>query len=151
VNFRIQPYVFLLARIFMACIFLIVGISKIFTADAIRGYMEAAHLPGILFWPAVIFEIVGGLAILVGYQSRFAALALAGYCLLTALLFHSNLSDQIQLVMLLKNVAMAGGFLYLASLGPGPISIDMKVSGRNPRKAKKFREAGFKAAWRMFN
>lgn len=130
-NFRIQSYVLLLARVFMACIFLILGISKISAAAVIRSYMEAAHLPGFLFWPTVIFEIAGGLAILVGYQSRFAALALAGYCFVTALLFHRNLSDQVQLVMLLKNVAMAGGFLYLASIGPGSISIDMK-SRRGP-------------------
>lgn len=131
-NSRIQPYVLILARVFMAFIFLISGISKIFAPDAIRRYMEAAHVPPVLFWPVVIFEILGGLAILIGYQSRFAAAALAGYCLLTALLFHSNLSNQIQLVMFLKDIAMAGGFLYLASFGSGPISLDMRISGREP-------------------
>jgi uncharacterized membrane protein YphA (DoxX/SURF4 family) len=83
-------------------------------------------MPGLLVWPTVIFEIAAGLLILVGYKTRIVAAALAAYCLLTAAIFHSGISDQNQLINLLKNVAMAGGFMLLSSVGAGPISLDAR-------------------------
>jgi len=108
----------------MATIFIVAGIDKILTPDGIRQYMESRHVPGGLLWLVVIFEIAGGGLILVGYQTRVVAAALAAYCVLTAAIFHANFTDQNQLIHFMKNFAMAGGFLVLASFGPGRLSVD---------------------------
>lgn len=123
---RYQPAAMLIARIFLALLFLLSGLSKLAAPDAIRGYMEANHVPGLLFVPTVIFEIGTGLLIVLGYRVRVVAGLLAGFCLVTGVLFHNQFADQTQMVMFLKNVAMAGGFLLLASVGAGRFSLDAK-------------------------
>lgn len=125
-NARLQPFAMATARALMAMIFILSGLSKIGAAAAIRGYMEAMHVPGFLLWPTIIFEIGAGLLIVLGYRTRVAALSLAGFCLLTAAVFHNQFSDQIQMIMFLKNIAMTGGFVLLASAGPGRYSLDAK-------------------------
>jgi putative oxidoreductase len=90
--------------------------------------MQASHLPGGLLWPVIIFEIGSGLLTAVGYQTRVVAAALTVYCLLTALIFHTNLPDQVQNLMLLKNIATAGGFMLLTYVGAGRISIDGRLA-----------------------
>lgn len=125
-NTKTQSYAMAVARVLMALIFILSGLSKIGAADAMRGYMEAMHVPGALLWPTILFEIGAGLFIVVGYQTRIVATMLAGFCLLTAAIFHHQFADQIQMIMFLKNVAMAGGFALLASVGPGSISVDVK-------------------------
>lgn len=127
-NTKLQPYGMVTARFLLALIFILSGLSKIGAADAIRGYMEAMHVPGALLWPTIIFEISAGLLIVLGYRTRIVALLLAGFCLLTAAIFHTQFADQIQMIMFLKNVAMAGGFVLLASVGPGRLSLDAKNS-----------------------
>ncbi len=123
---KLQSYSVSIARVLMALIFILSGLSKIGAADATRGYMEAMHIPGSLLWPTILFELSAGLLIIVGFQTRIVAIFLAGFCLLTAMTFHNQFSDQIQMIMFLKNIAMAGGFLLLASVGPGQISLDEK-------------------------
>ncbi|MDH4260346.1 MAG: DoxX family protein, partial [Gammaproteobacteria bacterium] len=91
-----------------------------------RGYMEAMHVPGALLWPTILFEIGAGLSVAVGYRTRIVATLLAGFCLLTAAIFHNQFADQIQMIMFLKNLAMAGGFILMASVGPGSLSVDAK-------------------------
>ena len=112
----------------LALIFVVEGISKISDPDATRHYMQARHLPGGLLWPVIIFEIGSGLLTAVGYQTRVVAAALTVYCLLTALIFHTNLPDQVQNLMLLKNIATAGGFMLLTYVGAGRISIDGRLA-----------------------
>lgn len=118
-----------IARVLMALIFILSGLSKIGAADAVRGYMEAMGVPGALLWPAIAFEISAGVLVALGYRTRIVACLLAGFCLMTAALFHHQFADQIQMIMFLKNIAMAGGFLLLTSVGPGSVSLDAK-SGR---------------------
>lgn len=125
-NTKTQSYAMAAARVLMALIFILSGLSKIGAADAMRGYMEAMHVPGALLWPTILFEIVAGLLIVLGYQTRIVATLLAGFCLLTAAVFHNQFSDQIQMILFLKNVAMGGGFALLASIGPGPLSLDAR-------------------------
>jgi len=72
----------------------------------------------------IVTEVLGGAAIIAGWQTRVTALLLAGFTLLSALLFHTNFADQIQTVMFLKNVSIAGAFLLLAANGAGPLSVD---------------------------
>ncbi|MGH8759211.1 MAG: DoxX family protein, partial [Burkholderiales bacterium] len=110
----------------MSLIFILSGLSKIGAIDSARAYMKAMHVPGILLWPTILLEVGAGLLIVLGFQTRIAAALLAGFCLLTAALFHSHLVDQIQMIMFLKNVTMAGGLVLLASVGPGPLSLDAR-------------------------
>ena len=86
--------------------------------------MEAMGLSGILIYPTILFEVAAGLAIIAGFKTRYVALALAGFSLLSALIFHNQLGDQTQFILFMKNVAMAGGFLFLARYGAGELSID---------------------------
>lgn len=127
-NTPLQPYGMVTARVLMALIFILSGLSKMGAVDATRGYMQAMHVPGTLLWPTIIFEIGAGLLIVVGYRTRLVALLVAGFCLLTAAIFHTQFGDQIQMIMFLKNIAMAGGFVLLASVGPGRLSVDARNS-----------------------
>lgn len=111
-------------RILMALIFVLAGLNKIGAIEGTQGYMEAMGVPGILVYPTILFEVGAGLAIIIGYQARLVALALAGFCIVTAVIFHNNLGDQTQFVLFMKNFAMAGGFLFLARDGAGEFSLD---------------------------
>lgn len=125
-NTKIESYVMAAARTLMALIFILSGLSKIGGADAMRGYMEIMHVPGALLWPTILFEIGAGLLIVGGFRTRVTAVSLAVFSLVTGAIFHSQFSDQIQMVMFLKNVAMAGGLVLLAVAGPGAFSLDAR-------------------------
>jgi len=114
------------ARVLMALLFILSGVGKIDNPEAIRGYMEAMHLPAVLLWPTVVFEIGSGLLLVMGFKSRIVAWLLAGYCIVTAMIFHTQFSDQVQMAMFFKNVTMAGGFLLLAAVGAGGLSVDAR-------------------------
>lgn len=118
----------LAGRLMIALIFVLSGFSKISAIEGSQGYMEAMGLPGILIYPTILFEIAAGLAIIVGFQTRYVALALAGFSLLSAFIFHNQLGDQTQFIMFMKNVAIAGGFLFLARFGAGELSLDNRTS-----------------------
>jgi putative oxidoreductase len=119
-----EKYNQLIARIFLGHIFLLAGISKIGAYQATQGYMDAMGVPGMLLPAVILLEIVGGLTIIVGWQTRIAAYLLAGFTILAGLIFHSNFADQTQMIMFMKNIAIAGGFLLLASYGAGAYSLD---------------------------
>jgi len=118
------------ARALIALIFIVSGVGKIGTYAATQGYMEAMGLPGIFLAPTIVFEIGAGLALLAGFQTRLVALALAGFTVVTALVFHFDSGDQIQQIMFLKNLAMAGGLLIVAKEGAQGLSIDAVLSER---------------------
>ncbi len=80
----------------------------------------------ILIYPTILFEVGAGLAIMIGYRTRIVALALAASCLVTAFIFHNILGDQTQFTMFMKNLAMAGGFLFLARDGAGRPGLDSR-------------------------
>ena len=111
----------LLARAMLAYIFIVEGVGKIAGYAGVAGYMQAHGVDGRLLPLVILTELGGGLLVLLGLKTRWAAIALFGFCLLTALFFHASADQAIQLQ---KNVAMAGGFLALALLGPGQWSLD---------------------------
>ena len=119
-----NPYLNLAGRILLALIFLRAGLGKLSDTGHTMQYMEAMGVPGVLLWPTIALEVLGGAAIVVGYQTRLAAFALAGFSVISALLFHHHLADQMQQIMFLKNLAMAGGFLLLAGSGATGFSVD---------------------------
>jgi putative oxidoreductase len=111
----------LLARAMLAYIFIVEGVGKIRGYAGVAEYMQAHGVDGRLLPLVILTELGGGLLVLFGLKTRWAAIALFGFCLLTGLFFHMGGDQAIQLQ---KNIAMAGGFLALALLGPGPWSLD---------------------------
>lgn len=114
----------LIGRIIIGGFFLMAGLGKIGDVAGTAGYMEMVGLPGILVWPAIIFEIALGIAMIVGFKTRLAALAGAAFCVVTAVMFHNNFADQVQMIMFLKNFAIAGGFLMYFAHGAGAYALD---------------------------
>ena len=111
-------------RILIALMFLIAGINKIPAYSGTQNYMDSMGVPGALLPLVISLEIIGGLAIIIGWQSRIVAFALAGFCILSAILFHSNLTDQNDMILFMKNIAIAGGFLFIVAHGPGAFALD---------------------------
>jgi putative oxidoreductase len=102
-----------IGRVMLALIFIISGAMKLTDLPGTANYMMSAGLPSSLALPAALFELIGGLMIVLGVFTRLTALVFAAFCLLTALLFHRETADAIQAAMAFKNVAIAGGFLCL--------------------------------------
>lgn len=113
-------------RAFLALLFLLSGVGKLVTYSATAAYMSSAGVPGALLPAVIALEIGGSLAIVLGWKTRIAAGLLAGFSLLTAVTFHNNLADQMQMIMFFKNIAIAGGFLLLVANGAGPFSIERR-------------------------
>ena len=87
-------------------------------------YMEDYGVPGILFVPATILEILFPLFLIVGYKTKWAAAVMALFTFAVAIIFHTNFNEGMQLMFFLKDVAIAGGFLIIVAFGPGKISLD---------------------------
>lgn len=113
-------------RSFLAAIFLLSGLGKIGQYAGTQAYMDSAGVPGQLLPLVIALEVAGALVIVVGWQTRLIALALAGFSLIAAILFHANFQDQITMIMFLKNIAIAGGFLLLFANGAGAWSLDAR-------------------------
>ncbi len=122
------PYTILIGRVLMSLIFLQAGWEKIGGYSGAAEYMQAAGVPGALLPLVIITELGGGLCILLGLFTRWAAIALAGFCVLTAWFFHYHPGDSMQMINFMKNVTMAGGFLVLAGSGPGALALDNRRS-----------------------
>lgn len=115
-----------IARLFLAQIFLLSGIAKIGDYAGTQGYMEAMGIPGTLLPLVIALEAGGGLAIIVGWQTRLVAIALALFTLAAAAIFHNDFADQVQMIIFMKNIAIAGGFILLAVHGAGGYSLDSR-------------------------
>lgn len=115
----------LIARILLAHIFVLAGLSKLGAGYAgTQGYMEAMGVPGMLLPLVILLELGGGLALLIGIKTKLVSWALAIFTIVAAVIFHNNLSDQMQMIMFMKNFAIAGGLLILAEHGAGFYSLD---------------------------
>ncbi len=121
---QLQTYAAPAGRVLIALIFVLFGLNKIFNYGATAGWMEAMGVPGALLPLVIILEVLGGLAIVVGWQTRWIALALAGFSVFSALVFHTNFADQTEMANFMKNIAIAGGFLFLVANGAGAMSLD---------------------------
>ncbi len=116
----------LAGRVLLSLIFIVAGYSKIGGYAGTAGYMESAGVPGELLPLVILAELGGGIAILLGLFTRPVAVALAGFSVISGVIFHGA-PDQVNQIMLMKNIAIAGGFLVLAANGAGAWSIDAKL------------------------
>jgi putative oxidoreductase len=123
-----SPYLALLGRLLLAVIFLLSGYGKLTAASGTIAYIESAGLPAptLAYAVALVVELVGGLLLVVGFQTRLAALVLALFTVAAAFGFHSNFADQNQTIHFLKNIAIAGGLLQVVAFGAGALSFDAR-------------------------
>lgn len=133
-RFLTQPalanVLFPVARLLIAFIFVMAGFNKLGAGyEGTAQYMVSMGVPGALLPLTIVLELGGGLALLVGWQTRLAATLLAGFSLATGIIFHGGSTDSIQQIMLMKNIGMAGGLLLLALTGAGRLSLDRKLYG----------------------
>lgn len=123
-----ERYIPLVARIFLSVIFIRSGFLKLLGFGATQGYMAANGIPQGLTGPllviTIIVEILGGLSVLLGYRARWGALALCGFLLPATLIFHTNFTDNIQVIQFFKNIAIMGGLLMVYAQGSGSASLD---------------------------
>jgi len=118
----------LISRVLLGHIFLLAGLNKIAAYAGTQGYMEAMGVPGALLPLVIALEIGCGLAVIVGFKTRWASYALAAFTVAAALIFHRNFADQMQSIMFMKNLSITGGLLLLAVHGSGVFSIDRKLA-----------------------
>ncbi len=118
---QVNTIVSTLARVLVAYIFIVAGYGKISGYEATAGYMEAMGVPSALLPLTILVELGGGLAMLLGFQTRFAAFGLAVFSLITAFIFHGGAEDAINLM---KNLSIAGGLFFVMLHGAGKLSID---------------------------
>jgi len=114
----------------LAAMFIMAGFSKIGGYAGTQAYMDSVGVPGLLLPAVIALEVIGGLAILAGYQTRIAAVLLAGFTLVAAFIFHSDFSQQMQVILFSKNIAIAGAFLLLFAQGPGDWSLGARIQLR---------------------
>ncbi|MBX9816472.1 MAG: DoxX family protein [Burkholderiaceae bacterium] len=130
---KFQNPLALVARVLLAALFVPAGISKIAGFAGTVGYIGSVGLPlpivGAVL--AIVAEAGGGIALLLGFQTRIAALVLAVFTVVAGVFFHAFWAAapeaaQMQQIMFMKNIAIAGGLLMLTAFGPGSLSLDAK-------------------------
>tara|TARA_Y100000816_G_scaffold232025_1_gene177376 strand:- start:466 stop:852 length:387 start_codon:yes stop_codon:yes gene_type:complete len=114
----------LLARFFISSVFLLSGYNKIFNFDQTVSWMEGYGVPGLLLWPTIILEIILPILIIIGYKTQISAILLAIFSITTAIIFHTDFGNQMQTVAFLKNLGLAGGFIFIALNGPKDWAVD---------------------------
>ena len=111
-------------RLLISLMFLMSGLNKIGNYSNTSGWMESMGVSS-SFLPLVItLEILAAVAIIIGWKTKIAAFLFAGFCIISGIIFHSDFSNQLEIIMFMKNIAIAGGFLFLVVNGPGNFSID---------------------------
>ena len=113
-----------LGRVLLSTLFLVEGIGKISMQEDVIMYMEDYGVPGILFLPAIILEILFPLLLITGYRTKWAASIMALFTFAVAIIFHTDFSEGMQMIIFLKNLAIAGGFLIIFVRGAGKYSLD---------------------------
>ena len=113
-----------IARLLISALFLISAYNKIFSIDGTMSWMEGFGIPGLLLYPTIALEIILPLFIIIGYQARIAAGLLAIFCIATAFIFHYDFVDQMQTIAFLKNLGLAGGFLFILANGTKDWAVD---------------------------
>ena len=115
-----------IGRLLISALFLLSGYNKIFSIDGTMGWMEGYGIPGFLIYPTIGLEIILPLFIIIGYNARLSSALLAAFCVTVAFIFHYDFADQMQTIAFLKNIGLAGGFLFIVANGTKEWSIERK-------------------------
>ncbi|MDX2096921.1 MAG: DoxX family protein [Leptolyngbyaceae cyanobacterium bins.59] len=126
-----QRFIPLIARAFLAAIFIKSGTDKLLDPAATQQYMASAGLPltGLLLAGAIVAELVGAVSVILGWKARWGAIALIVFLVPTTLIFHTDFSQRMQLIQFLKNLGLIGGLLMVVAYGSGPLSLDERLGG----------------------
>ena len=119
-----------IGRILLSSLFLIEGVRKFFFQEETIMYMEDYGVPEILFFPSIILEVLFPILLIIGYKTRFSASIMALFTLTVALIFHTNFENQMELIIFLKDFAIAGGFLIIAANEPKICSVDYYLKSK---------------------
>ena len=122
-------YVVPAGRVLIAFMFVMSGLNKINNYGNTAGWMDAMGVPGSLLPIVIVLEVLGGAAIMIGWQTRIAAILFAAFSVMSAAIFHADFSDQNQMIHFMKNISIAGGFLFLIVHGAGTYSMDNRGKG----------------------
>ena len=122
----LHNFALLIGRLGLSAMFILGGISKITGYAGTMAYMASKGVPGVLLPLVILTELGGGLAILLGWQTRLVAILMAGFTAIASLLFHMDWAQAGQQIMFMKNVAVVGGFLALFAAGAGRYSLDAR-------------------------
>ena len=118
----------LFARVFISLVFLLSGFNKIGNYEGTVEWMESFGMPSIFLIPTIALEIVAPICIIIGYKVKISAALLSLFCISTAIIFHNDFSNQMQFISFMKNIGLAGGFLFLVVNGAKDFSLDKKLS-----------------------
>ena len=118
----------LIGRVFISLIFLLSGFSKTSNYEGTVGWMESLSVPGIFLIPAIVLEIIAPIFIIIGYKVKISATLLSLFCVATAFIFHNDFSNQMEFISFMKNIGLAGGFLFLVVNETKDFSLDKKLS-----------------------
>ncbi len=132
-NKSVMGPLLLAGRSFAAVIFLIFGQNKVIHNAQMQAYMvkHNAHVPTLLIFPALVLQLVGGLMLMFGYKTRYAAISLAGFCLIATLLFHFEFNVTAEVIQFMKDFSLAGSLMFMFANGPGPLSADARQGRSN--------------------
>ena len=118
----------LIGRVFISLVFLLSGFNKISNYEGTVTWMESLGMPGLFLIPAIILEIGAPILIIIGYKVKISAGLLGLFCIATAFIFHNDFSNQMQFISFMKNIGLAGGFLFLVVNGAKDFSLDKKFN-----------------------
>jgi putative oxidoreductase len=123
---NLKTYLAPLGRLLMSSVFIWAGIEKLRNPGGTAQYFAGVHIPvpDVAVWVVIVIELIGGIALLVGFQTRWVAAVLAIFCLVTGFGVHLPVGDVANMTHFYKNLAMAGGFLYVVAFGAGGLSVD---------------------------
>lgn len=124
---KASDYFNLLSRIMIVYLFIWAGIGKIEGYHETAGYMSSMHVSPYFLPLVILLELGGGIAIVFGFLTRFSAISMAFFSIIAAMIFHIDFSNEMQKLMFIKDVSIAGGLLLLASNGSGKISVDYLI------------------------
>ena len=118
----------LIGRVFISLVFLLSGFNKIGNYEGTVEWMESFGMPSIFLIPTIALEIVAPICIIIGYKVKLSAALLSLFCIATAVIFHNDFSNQMEFISFMKNIGLAGGFLFLVVSGAKDFSLDKKLS-----------------------
>jgi len=128
----LKAFMTLIGRVLLVLIFLNSGIGKIGDFQGTAQYMAKFGMSNITLFliGAIVFEVIGSLSVILGYFTRLGTLLILIFLIPATLIFHTNFSDRVQMIMFMKNLSMFGGCLILFAMGPGRLSLDYFLRGK---------------------